>query len=481
MASNNSCVISFLFTQPLNVDLNLWNSSLTISAGRTQSFSPSTTSRFAKARYIARPLDDDDNNNNNNNNNNKHVMRTGIFALVAVSLLQLAASQPGGRSAPLIGARDILANMSMIGHRHRHQARQVVVTNIDYVTEYDIVTKTVYGGQPSSVAVPSSSSLAQAPVAPSSAASQPPTYSAASQPPAYSAASQPPAPSAASAASSTAAPSSPAAPSDSPGPGAPGPSSQMGITYTPKNADGSCKLQDQVNTDFEKINGYGVVRIYETNCNQVSTVLSAAKSKNMKLFAGILDINQVSSGIQTIIDAAKDDWGYIDTVAIGNELVNSGGPSVVGAVVGAIGTARGLLRSAGYTGPVVTVDTVEALIANPQLCAASDYCAANCHAFYNGYVEASNAGEFVSNQTKRLSKAAGKHTVITESGWPSQGINHNVAVPSDANQQVAIASLKSSFPGDLFVFSAYNEMWKKNTDQTFQAEQYWGVLGQSSN
>ncbi|KAI9879244.1 MAG: hypothetical protein M1830_009175 [Pleopsidium flavum] len=255
----------------------------------------------------------------------------------------------------------------------------------------------------------------------------------------------------------------------------------MGITYTPKRADGTCKKQDEVNSDFEKINGYGVVRIYETNCDQVSTVLSAAKSKNMKVFAGILDISQVSSGVQTIIDAAKHDWGSIDTVAIGNELVGSRGPSVVGAVVGAIETARGLLQRAGYTGPVVTVDTVDALLKNPQLCAASDYCAANCHAFYDGYVEAAKAGQFVFNQTQRVSKAAGgKHTVITESGWPSQGLNHNVAVPSDANQKAAIASLKSSFSGNLFLFSAYNEVWKQNTEYTFQAEHYWGIMEHSS-
>ena len=130
-----------------------------------------------------------------------------------------------------------------------------------------------------------------------------------------------------------------------------------GITYSPYHNDGTCKTQNDVNIDFAAINGYTFVRIYNTDCNQVVTVNSTATAKGMKLFVGINDITQVSSGVQTII--AANCLKNIDTVAVGNEGINSGVYSVQ-AVVSAISTARSMLKNAGYTGRVVTVDTAVA-------------------------------------------------------------------------------------------------------------------------
>jgi len=254
----------------------------------------------------------------------------------------------------------------------------------------------------------------------------------------------------------------------------------MGITYTPYKKDWTCKNQDQVNSDFEKIVGYGVVRIYETSCNQVSTVLSAAKAKGMKVFAGINDLGKVSSDVKTIIDAVKGDWSSIDTIAVGNELVFSGKASA-DAVVGAMNAAKGQLQSAGFTGRVVTVDTVQAHLDHPQLCAESSYCAVNCHAFFDPHTSADTAGKFVIGQAQSVAALhPGKDTVITESGWPSAGQANDKAVPSTANQQAAIASLKTHFSGSLILFSAFNEPYKKDNAGTHGVERFWGFLGDSS-
>ena len=170
-----------------------------------------------------------------------------------------------------------------------------------------------------------------------------------------------------------------------------------------------------------KINGYEVLRLYGTDCNQVANVLAATKGKAVSLFVGIFDINQVQSECQTLISAVNGDWGRINTVSVGNELVNNGGASV-GQVTGAIGQARGILKAAGYNGPIVAVDTMVAMKNNPELCTASDYCAINCHAFFDGKTPAEKAGPFVANWVKMVSEAAGgKTTVVTETGWPSQG------------------------------------------------------------
>ena len=249
------------------------------------------------------------------------------------------------------------------------------------------------------------------------------------------------------------------------------------ISYSPYNSDNSCKTQAQVNTDFESITGYDMVRIYGTDCNQFATVLSAASAKGMKLFAGIYDITQVASEVQTIISAASGKWDSVHTVSIGNEGVNNGLYSVSD-VVAAIGVARTALKAAGYTGSVVTVDTFVAIIANPGRCDASDYVAANCHAFFDGSVTAENAGEFVLGQAQRVSAACGgKDTMITETGWPSQGSTNGKAVPSPENQVAAIKSLRAAFSNNIVLFTAFNDMWKTNNAGTYGAEQYWGIMG----
>lgn len=257
----------------------------------------------------------------------------------------------------------------------------------------------------------------------------------------------------------------------------------FGFSYTPYNGDNSCKSQDQVNKDFEAIpSGYSRVRLYGTDCNQVSNVLSVAKSKGLTIFAGVYNIDNLSQEIEKISSAANGDWSTFDTVSIGNELVNSGAASPE-KVVDAVNTARGQLRSAGFTGPVVTVDTLVASRANPSLCDASDFCAVNCHPFFDSNVEAQNSGAFLESQIPTLqSKLANpsQKIVITETGWPSQGETNGKAVPSSTNQAAAISSIKSAFssnPGQVILFTAFNDMWKVSSAAQFKAEQFWGFLG----
>lgn len=263
----------------------------------------------------------------------------------------------------------------------------------------------------------------------------------------------------------------------SPAPIAGGPGFGSAISYSPYNADNTCKSSSQVANDFGKISGYEVVRLYGTDCDQVENVLAVTKDKDITLFVGIFDIHQIRSECQTIIDAVKGDWSKINTVSVGNELVNNGGASV-GQITGAIGQVRSTLKGAGYSGPIVTVDTMVAMKANPELCQASDFCAINCHAFFDGKTPAEKSGEFVLNWAQEVSKAAGgKTTVITETGWPSQGETNGMAVPSLENQQAAIASIKQSFSTNAILYSSYDCLWKKNSASTFGAEQYWGILG----
>lgn len=188
-----------------------------------------------------------------------------------------------------------------------------------------------------------------------------------------------------------------------------------GIVYTPYNDDGTCKSTDVVASDIASMNslGFGMVRIYGVDCNQVSNVLAAVKPFGMKVFLGIFDMGQCESQLAQLIQFVAGDWSSVYAVSIGNEQVNSGAMSVA-AMVSKVNTSRAGLRAAGFSGPVVTVDTWVAIIANPALCECSDFVAANCHPFFDGKVLPAAAGQFMSNSIAKLQSACGgKQVTIT--------------------------------------------------------------------
>ncbi|KAL3230949.1 hypothetical protein RNJ44_00588 [Nakaseomyces bracarensis] len=252
--------------------------------------------------------------------------------------------------------------------------------------------------------------------------------------------------------------------------------SGKGITYSPYNNDGSCKSASDVASDLAQLTGYSMIRLYGVDCNQVENVLKA-KATGQKLFLGIYYVDQIQAGVDTM-KAAIDSYGSWDdvyTVSIGNELVNSG-QATTDQVAQYIATGRSALQAAGYTGPVVSVDTFIAVINNPALCEYSDYMGVNAHAYFDQNTVASDAGPWVLQQIQRVWTACGgkKDVLITESGWPSQGETLGVAVASKANQEAAIASIEDTCANDVILFNAFNDYWK--ADGAYGCEKYWGIL-----
>ncbi|ANB15075.1 Scw4p [Sugiyamaella lignohabitans] len=374
-----------------------------------------------------------------------------------------------------------LAQPIQHGH-HQHKREPVVEYETVQVTHYvtanaaaatavvsaanDLATAVV---NPVVAAAANSAYSAPAPQAPPPAATSFATVAAASSPAA-------PAPAPAESSSSSAAAAAPSSGSGSSSPsGSAGSAGALGISYSPYTNSGGCKSASQVAADLAELTGYNVIRIYGVDCNQVANVY-AALAPGQKLFAGVYDIGNVAGDLGTIKDGINNDWSVIHTISIGNELVNGGQatPAQVGSLVG---QARGILQSYGYTGPVVAVDTFIAVINNPELCQYSDYMAVNAHAFFDGGVTASQAGQWALLQIQRVYSACNgaKSVLISESGWPSQGDSNGVAVPSSENLQTAVSALKSSVGNDCIVFNAFNDLWK--APGYLNVEQYWGIYG----
>lgn len=310
-------------------------------------------------------------------------------------------------------------------HDHKEEKRAVTVVNTVYVT---------LGGEP--VATPSTS------VIPDAASTQPGSTQSGST----------------------------SQPSD----GSIGSAGAKGVTYSPYKV-GSCKSSDEIASDIAKLSGFDIIRLYAVDCDQVGAVLKA-KAKNQKIFAGIFDMGSIESDIQALAQAVKENgsWDDIYTVSIGNELVNSG-QATPAQISEYVQRGRTALKAAGYTGPVVSVDTFIAVINNPALCDCSDYMAVNAHAFFDGGIVAPDSGKWVLQQIQRVATTCpGKKVFITETGWPSKGEANNKAIPSKQDQEAAISSIKEVCGNDVTLFSAFNDLWK--APGAFNAEQWWGIL-----
>lgn len=254
-----------------------------------------------------------------------------------------------------------------------------------------------------------------------------------------------------------------------------------GVVYSPYKV-GGCKTAAEVKSDIAALSSYSVIRIYGVDCDQVTNVL-AALADGQKVFLGIYDVTAIEAGLSTINDAVSSyGWDVVYTISIGNELVNSGAATVA-QISAYIATAKAALTTYGYTGPIVSVDTFIAVINNPGLCALSDYIAVNTHPFFDGGVAAKDSGKWVVEQIQRVwsaCDAAGyqKTVFVTESGWPSQGDNNNLAVPGVQNQLDSVNSIKTAAGDSCILFTAYNDLWK--APGSYNAEQYWGIYGTSS-
>ncbi|RLV92147.1 Cell surface mannoprotein MP65 [Spathaspora sp. JA1] len=254
----------------------------------------------------------------------------------------------------------------------------------------------------------------------------------------------------------------------------------MGITYSPYTKSNQCKSASDVAGDIAKLSNYDVIRLYSTDCSGIENVLSAMGS-NQKLFLGVWNVNSVQGELQDIVNAisgSSQGWGVVHTIAIGNEQVNSGAATVQD-IQNAVAQSRAFLKTnaPGYTGPIVSVDTLVAVAGNPALCEVSDYLAVNSHPYWDGGVQPGNSGPWLLQQIAHLQSVCGtdKQVLITETGWPTQGDTYGQCVPSVPNQVSALKSIVSSLGSQAIVFTMYNDYWKD--PGPYNVEQHWGIFG----
>ncbi|KAI1500101.1 glycoside hydrolase superfamily [Biscogniauxia marginata] len=262
------------------------------------------------------------------------------------------------------------------------------------------------------------------------------------------------------------------------------PGKPAALTYTPYLPDvgGGCKTAQEVDSDIAAIAAAGIthVRLYSTDCDTLPNVSAAAEKYGVRLYVGIFikgdGCSASTSSIKEQVDAIKEwaKYDLVDIIFVGNEAGFQGYCS--GAQLASLITAvRGEIP---YSGPFSTADTVntwENTEFSGPVCGVIDTVGCNSHPYFNEATAPSEAGEFVSSQLDICNSiCSGKDAFVTETGWPSAGEAHGLAVPGVAEQKIAIDSMLALLPEKVTLLSLTNDLWKG------PGEDAWGcanVLG----
>jgi exo-beta-1,3-glucanase (GH17 family) len=252
------------------------------------------------------------------------------------------------------------------------------------------------------------------------------------------------------------------APSSSPNPQSPsqkiGASGAWSITYSPYTSAGNCKSAGEVEIDIADISqkGFLSVRVYSTDCSGLQNVGAACEKHGLKMIIGVfIDAKGISAASQQVTDIITwNKWHLVELIVIGNEAIFNGHCSAQD-LHAFIVSSKGKFKSAGYSGPCTTTETLNILQQYGNiLCDAIDVIGCNVYAFFNSGIDAAGAGKFVGDQYELVKGICpGKEAYILETGWPSAGTCNGAACPGINEQKKAIAGTIAAVGKHAVLFS----------------------------
>jgi exo-beta-1,3-glucanase (GH17 family) len=169
--------------------------------------------------------------------------------------------------------------------------------------------------------------------------------------------------------------------------------------------------------------------------------------------------------------------GYVDIAAVGNEVLYREDLSEEHLLEYILRVKNEIPEV-----PVGYVDAYYEFTDCPKITEACDVVLANCYPFWEGCHIDYSLVYMKQMYQQAVHAANGKKVIITETGWPSQGKNHDGAEPSTENAIIYFANTQqwSREDGiDIFYFSSFDESWKVGTEGDVGA--YWGLWDMHQN
>ncbi len=179
--------------------------------------------------------------------------------------------------------------------------------------------------------------------------------------------------------------------------------------------------------------------------------------------------------IEGLISLAKN--GHVDIAAVGNEVMYRK-DLTEDELLGYMYRVKEALPGV----PVGYVDAYYEFSHRPKITEACDVVLANCYPFWESCHIDYSLMYMKQMYQQAVQAANGKQVIITETGWPSQGQDHDGAEPSAENfmKYFINAQLWSKEDGiEMFYFSSFDESWKVGAEGDVGA--YWGLWDMHEN
>jgi glucan 1,3-beta-glucosidase len=185
------------------------------------------------------------------------------------------------------------------------------------------------------------------------------------------------------------------------------------------------------------------------------------------------DLNEQE--IAGLIQLAKA--GYVDIAAVGNEVLYREDlrEEELLAYIHRVKEAIPEVLT-GY------VDAYYEFTACPRITEACDVVLSNCYPFWEGCHLDYSLVYMKQMYQQAVQAAGGKKVIITETGWPSRGKNHEGAEPSAENAMKYFINTQQwarEEAIEIFYFSSFDESWKVGAEGDVGA--YWGLWDMHQN
>jgi exo-beta-1,3-glucanase (GH17 family)/cellulose synthase/poly-beta-1,6-N-acetylglucosamine synthase-like glycosyltransferase len=251
-----------------------------------------------------------------------------------------------------------------------------------------------------------------------------------------------------------------------------------GVSFAPYRGDhnpmtGIDPTPEELAQDLKTVAGFArQVRIY-TTAGTMMDVPRLAWRQGLTVTAGAWigrDFDANKREISNLIDMTRRN-GNITQLIVGNETILRTDVTVP-ELIQYIRAVKALTPL-----PVSTAEPWHVWLAHPELAKEVDFIAVHILPFWEG-IDADHAVDFVMERYDELVRAfPNKRIVISEIGWPSEGLTRKDAVASPVNQGkflrrfLAAASERNL---DYFVMEAFDQPWKMQVEGGVGA--YWGIF-----
>ncbi|OMH82541.1 Glucan 1,3-beta-glucosidase BGL2 [Zancudomyces culisetae] len=255
-----------------------------------------------------------------------------------------------------------------------------------------------------------------------------------------------------------------------------------GLTYNPRNNDGSCPTMEKIQNDLTLLEkNADSLRIYSlVDCGVGEMILDAVEGTDWNLDLGLWVSNnedEFNAELDELVRlSSKPSFAdNVSSVVVGNDAI-SRGEQTGEDIAAKIRRVRDEL--AGVDKPKRVTSAELSQNYSPAVIAEADYVMMNAFPLWNGYTVHDAICSIYAGFQQLQGSAGGKEIVLGQTGWPTSGSDIGISVPSvdTAFQYIQEYVCTCRNLGiKCYYFTAIDSDWKAGSHDPFVVEAHFGL------